>query len=187
MIHYLKLRRVMSAESKAFDLQHQVRNNAQDMQDFLRDLDNWEQDSKEKDKSLSSDKSILKPTIPPVRSSTGNPSKQQQPQSHKVDKKSSKKAKKKGEQKERISAYDYKAWDKLDVESALNEIGTSSESDSAPESLDSDSGGVREDSQEEMAQKRAETERQIGENILLHCIWSYPSSRLQPQTYLRIP
>ena len=157
----------MSSESKAFDLQHQVRNNAQDLQDYLRELDNWEHDSKKKDKSISTSKSILKPTIPPVRSSKGNISKQeQQPQpqqSQKGNKKSSKKPKKKGE---RISAYDYRAWDKLDVEKALNEMTSSESSDSAPESLDSDSAGVRDDdSQEEMAEKRAEAERQIGQFI----------------------
>ena len=38
----------------------QIRNNASDLQDYLKGLEDWETDVKEKDAALSSHKSILK-------------------------------------------------------------------------------------------------------------------------------
>ena len=45
---------------KAGLMQMQIRNNASDLQDYLKGLEDWEADIKEKDAALSSHKSILK-------------------------------------------------------------------------------------------------------------------------------
>ena len=142
----------MSAESNAFNLQHQVRNNANELQDYMRELDNWERDIKKKDQSLSTSKSILKPSIPPVRNATTIQHKQQQEEtSPRKEEKKTKKGK-----KEKIPGYDYSAWDKLDVESALQDMDSSSESDTLLES----EGSGKED--EDYQKEKAEAERQVG-------------------------
>lgn len=41
-------------------MQMRIRNNAGDLQDYLKGLDNWEEDMKKKDASLSKQKPILK-------------------------------------------------------------------------------------------------------------------------------
>ncbi len=41
-------------------MQMQIRNNASDLQDYLKDLETWETDVKKTDTSLSNQKSILK-------------------------------------------------------------------------------------------------------------------------------
>ncbi|KAI6653533.1 RNA polymerase II-associated protein 3-like [Oopsacas minuta] len=142
----------MSAESKAFNLQNQVRINASELQDYLRELDNWESDSKQKDRSISDSKSILKPTIPPVRNASNISLKQKQRQKNE----SKKDINKKGKRKDKINAYDYSAWDKLDVDGALQEMDSSSES----EVEDNSDNSGRDD--EEIQEERAEAERKIG-------------------------
>ena len=44
---------------KAGFMQMQIRNNASDLQDYLKGLEDWDADVKEKDAALSSHKSIL--------------------------------------------------------------------------------------------------------------------------------
>ena len=42
----------MTSASKAIELQLQVKQNAEELQDFMRDLENWEKDIKQKDMEL---------------------------------------------------------------------------------------------------------------------------------------
>lgn len=42
----------MTSTNKAIELQLQVKQNAEELQDFMRDLENWEKDIKEKDMEL---------------------------------------------------------------------------------------------------------------------------------------
>lgn len=42
----------MSAPSKAIELQLQVKQNAEELQDFMRELESWEKDIKEVDSEL---------------------------------------------------------------------------------------------------------------------------------------
>ena len=42
----------MASASKAIELQLQVKQNAEELQDFMRDLENWEKDIKQKDMEL---------------------------------------------------------------------------------------------------------------------------------------
>lgn len=45
---------------KAAAMQMQVRRNAEDLQDFMKGLESWEEEIKEKDQNLSRQKPILK-------------------------------------------------------------------------------------------------------------------------------
>lgn len=97
------------------NLQQQMLKNNEDLKNFMKDLDSWESDIKRRDEELKSKKTVKESVLPPVRNS--------------LDKKKKKKMKKKdggeGKQK-RISSYDYRAWDKFDVEKAC-EDGSSDE------------------------------------------------------------
>ena len=42
----------MTSTSKAIELQLQVKHNAEELQDFMRDLEHWENDIKQKDLEL---------------------------------------------------------------------------------------------------------------------------------------
>lgn len=42
----------MTSTNKAIELQLQVKQNAEELQDFMRDLENWEKDIKQKDMEL---------------------------------------------------------------------------------------------------------------------------------------
>lgn len=44
-------------------MQMQLRNNADELQDYLKDLESWEEDIKERDKKLTKQKPILKEVI----------------------------------------------------------------------------------------------------------------------------
>jgi len=44
----------MASQEKMLQMQMQIRQNAVELQDYLRDLDAWEQDIKQKDKTFTS-------------------------------------------------------------------------------------------------------------------------------------
>lgn len=96
-------------------LQKQIRDNGEDLQNFMRDLNHWEKEMKRKDEALKGESS--EPILPPVR--------------RKVKKTSNNSAnnKKTSEEKpkKRIASYDYSAWDKLDVEKMCEEVDSVSE------------------------------------------------------------
>ncbi|XP_076447781.1 RNA polymerase II-associated protein 3-like [Babylonia areolata] len=99
-------------EEKMFGLHRQLRQNQQDLQDFLSDLGNWEDEMKTKEKDLLNKKADDPTNLPPVRNSLDK-------------KKLKKKRRKKPEQpadKKRISGFDFRAWDKFDVDKALEDI-----------------------------------------------------------------
>ena len=150
-------------ESDAFNLQHQIRNNANELQDYLRDLDSWEQDSKKKDQSLTANRSILKPNLPPIRTTRAASSSQSKPVEQGKPKKSKQtQPPKKSDGKGRISSYDYGAWDRLDVDNALKEMDSSSECES--ESSSGEEKDSREDENQDVwREERAEKERQRGQ------------------------
>ncbi|CAN9508311.1 unnamed protein product [Ophioblennius macclurei] len=134
----------MSGGNKAVELQLQMRQNADDLHSFMRELESWETDIKRRDEELRAggDQEGQK-SLPPVRN-----------KDYKT--KTRKKKKKKQEQKEpngngngeakaeganqasRIKAYDYRSWDKFDVDKALAEMDKeeSNESDSEEAAVD---------------------------------------------------
>lgn len=100
-------------EEKMLNLQMQMRENNLELQDYLRDLDNWEGEMKKKEENLkepdNTDGSSAK--LPPVRNSSKK-----------------KKNKNVNEKKDpapkpiRIKSSDYAAWEKFDVDKACEEV-----------------------------------------------------------------
>uniref|UniRef100_A0A8D8QR02 RNA polymerase II-associated protein 3 n=1 Tax=Cacopsylla melanoneura TaxID=428564 RepID=A0A8D8QR02_9HEMI len=86
-----------------FDIQRQIRNNAEDLHRCSRDLKHWEAEMKRKDLELS--EQLSKKDIPPIRKKC------------KTDPSGSSE-----EKPNRISAFDYSAWDKFDVDKACDEL-----------------------------------------------------------------
>lgn len=93
--------------NKAVELQIQMRHNAEDLQSFTKELNNWEEEIKKKDQQLRTGNASEPPkTLPPVRN-----------KDYKKTRKSVK----------RIKSYDYQAWDKFDVEKTLEDMDAAAE------------------------------------------------------------
>ncbi|XP_065743398.1 RNA polymerase II-associated protein 3 isoform X2 [Phocoena phocoena] len=137
----------MTSASKAIELQLQVKQNAEELQDFMRDLENWEKDIKQKDMELRRQSGVPEENLPPIRN--GNLRKKKK---GKV-KESSKKTKDENI-KNRIKSYDYEAWAKLDVDSILDELDKEeSTHDSLSQESESEEDGIHVDSQKALALK----------------------------------
>ncbi|OBS70729.1 hypothetical protein A6R68_00734, partial [Neotoma lepida] len=133
----------MASTSKAVELQLQVKQNAEELQDFMRDLEHWENDIKQKDMELRRQSGNL----PPIRN--GNFRKKKKSKA----KDSSKKTKEENT-KNRIKSFDYDAWAKLDVDSILDELDKEdSTHDSVSQESESEDDGVRVDSQKALVLK----------------------------------
>lgn len=119
---------VSKHEEKMIGLQHQLRQNQQDLQDFLSDLGNWEDEMKRNEEELRNKKSDEPQKLPPVRNSLDK-------------KKLKKKKKKKSDQqpgKKRISGYDFRAWDKFDVDKALEDVDKEEKKSSSESEYETD-------------------------------------------------
>ncbi|XP_068827205.1 RNA polymerase II-associated protein 3 isoform X2 [Capricornis sumatraensis] len=137
----------MASTSKSIELQLQVKQNAEELQDFMRDLENWEKDIKQKDMELRRQNGVPEENLPPIRN--GNFRKKKK---GKV-KESSKKTKDENT-KNRIKSYDYEAWAKLDVDSILDELDKEeSTHDSVSQESESEEDGIHVDSQKALALK----------------------------------
>ncbi|XP_060758875.1 RNA polymerase II-associated protein 3 [Neoarius graeffei] len=127
----------MSGGNKAMELQMQIRQNAEDLHNFMKELDSWEEDIKKKDKQLRvGNLEDLQKTLPPVRNKDYKKKRKVRSQ---VPAENGQ-----GEEKpvQRIKSSDYKSWDKFDVENALEAL----DKDISPaESNDSDSEEVQVD------------------------------------------
>ncbi|KAM4883344.1 RNA polymerase II-associated protein 3 [Thomomys bottae] len=133
--------------NKAVELQLQVKQNAEELQDFMRDLEHWEKDIKQKDMELRRQSGVLEENLPPIRN--GNFRKKKKSKA----KESSKKTKEENT-KNRIKSYDYEAWAKLDVDSILDELDKEdSTHDSMSQESESEEDGIRIDSQKALALK----------------------------------
>uniref|UniRef100_A0A8C6M5L5 RNA polymerase II-associated protein 3 n=1 Tax=Nothobranchius furzeri TaxID=105023 RepID=A0A8C6M5L5_NOTFU len=125
----------MSVGNKAVEFQLQMRHNVEDLQSFMKDLESWEKDIKQKDEELRTGGEKL----PPVRN-----------KHYKTKMKGKKKKREQsGESKSedsskisRLKSYDYRSWDKFDVDKALAEmdkedcIADSNESDTEDAAVD---------------------------------------------------
>lgn len=134
----------MSGANKAIELQMQMRQNSEDLQNFMRELETWEVDIKKKDEELRTG-SVTEPqkTLPPVRN---RDYKKKRRVKGKVPDKNSQE-----EQKpvQRIKSYDYQSWEKFDVDKALETV----DKEESPESNDSDSEEVQVDKDLAMKEK----------------------------------
>ncbi|XP_032361112.1 RNA polymerase II-associated protein 3 isoform X1 [Etheostoma spectabile] len=142
----------MSGGNKAIELQLQMRQNAEDVQRFMTELGSWEEDIKKKDEELrTAGLPESQKTLPPVRN-----------KDYKTKMRERKKKKKKeptgnGDTKakepseaSRIKAYDYRSWDKFDVDKALTEMD---EEESPAESNESDSEEATADQETALVEK----------------------------------
>jgi len=109
--------------NKAAQLQNQVKQNNTDLTDFLKDLTRWEEQVKDEDNNLKSERR-LEEKLPPVRSKVKNP---KVSLAHKESKKNDE------EKKTRISSYDYDGWSKYDVDAACESASEEESADSEEE------------------------------------------------------
>ncbi|XP_072002929.1 RNA polymerase II-associated protein 3 [Engystomops pustulosus] len=139
----------MSSPSKALELQLQMKQNAEELQDFMRELESWEKDIKKKDAKLSKQTADGEETLPPIRNKDYRKKK-------KSRSKVSTETKKNEENKNpKRKLHDYNYWDKLDVDKALQELD---KEDNTNESMsaESDSGdedGIRINTEKALAEK----------------------------------
>lgn len=101
-------------------MQNNIKNNSEELKDFLNDLNNWEKDIKIVDTQLAGQaKEEKTDVVPPVRCKNKlQTSMSDAPR--KTSGESKRKKKEEGDkEKERIKAYDYAAWDKFDVDKAM--------------------------------------------------------------------
>ncbi|KAL2102937.1 hypothetical protein ACEWY4_002105 [Coilia grayii] len=138
----------MSSGNKAIELQMQMRQNTEDLQNFMRELDSWESEIKKKDEQLrTGDVGDTSKNIPPVRNKDFK-KKKRRPK----NKEPGKDAHNEDKQPSRIKSYDYEAWEKFDVDKALESM---EKEDSPEESNDSDSedGALKIDQEAALAEK----------------------------------
>uniref|UniRef100_A0ACB8FP02 Uncharacterized protein n=1 Tax=Sphaerodactylus townsendi TaxID=933632 RepID=A0ACB8FP02_9SAUR len=137
----------MTSPSKALELQLQVRQNAEELQDFVKDLESWEKDIKEKDLDLRRQTGALEKDLPPIRNETYKKKKRKKIKA--VSKKTTEE-----NQKNKIKSYDYEAWEKLDVDKILEELDKQdSTHDSVSLESDSEEDGIHVDTEKALAEK----------------------------------
>ncbi|XP_074017819.1 RNA polymerase II-associated protein 3 [Numenius arquata] len=137
----------MSAPNKALELQLQMKQNAEELQDFMRELESWEKDIKEVDSELRKQSGVPEENLPPIRN-----------KAFKKKKKSKSKVPSKitteENKKNKIKSYDYEAWGKLDVDKILEELDKEdSTHDSVSPESDSEEDGIRIDAEKALAEK----------------------------------
>lgn len=117
--------KLSASEEKMLMLQHHMRENNMDLEAFVKDMNKWEDDIKEKEQKLKSEKAVNgKQELPPVRNSL------------KIKKKKKVKTVKDDDSqgmkpRKRISGYDYRSWDKLDIDKMCDDVDNQEKSDSS--------------------------------------------------------
>ncbi|GIY69958.1 RNA polymerase II-associated protein 3 [Caerostris darwini] len=114
---------------EGISIQNQIRNNSEDVQKFLKDLSEWEKDMKKKEHELKLLQVSDVQVIPPIRNSLSRSKKRNRQK---------KNTKEPNTVKERISSYNYKAWEEFDVDSELKKMDEDKEEASSSESSDSE-------------------------------------------------
>uniref|UniRef100_A0A8D0L6A9 RNA polymerase II-associated protein 3 n=1 Tax=Sphenodon punctatus TaxID=8508 RepID=A0A8D0L6A9_SPHPU len=136
----------MTSPNKAVELQLQMRQNAEELQDFMRELESWEEEMKERDSELKNQSGFPEEKLPPIRNEA---SKKKKSKTKTPSKKTTEENK-----KNKIKSYDYEAWGKLDVDRILEELdkGDSTHDSVSPES-DSEEDGIHIDTKKALAEK----------------------------------
>ncbi|XP_065698002.2 RNA polymerase II-associated protein 3 [Patagioenas fasciata] len=137
----------MSSPNKALELQLQMKQNAEELQDFMRELESWEKDIKEVDSELRKQSGVPEENLPPIRN-----------KAFKKKKKNKSKLPSKitsvENKKNKIKSYDYEAWGKLDVDKILEELDKEdSTHDSVSPESDSEEDGIHIDAEKSLAEK----------------------------------
>lgn len=107
-------------EMKMFNLQQQVRQNQGELEEYLKEMNNWEEEVKRKESDVLKQKPNKAMDIPPVRNCM-----------FKKKKKKVKKSKDETGKPSRISGYDYRKWDKFNVDKELEKIEAQEKSESS--------------------------------------------------------
>ncbi|NWS11546.1 RPAP3 protein, partial [Pachyramphus minor] len=137
----------MNAPNKAIELQLQMKQNAEELQDFVRELESWEKDIKEVDSELRKQSGVPEENLPPIRNKAFKKKK-------KSKSKVSSKITSEENKKNKIKSYDYEAWGKLDVDKILEELDKEdSTHDSVSPESDSEEDGIRIDAEKALAEK----------------------------------
>ena len=122
----------MNSNTNTMEIQQQVRNNASELNDFLKGMKTWQQEMQAKDnqlleaarlkkeKELDKTPSTRKLISPPPKRTSRKADESQK--SKKMSKEMNKIDSNKKMQTEKIKAYDYSGWDKFDVDKACDEI-----------------------------------------------------------------
>ena len=97
--------------NKFAELQLHMKNNQAELSDYLKDLDDWTNDIKEKERRLFNSSADNGSTAAPLRNSS----------SKTKAKGDGTRGNKKGNEsdKKKLSSYDYRAWDRFDVVSCI--------------------------------------------------------------------
>ncbi|XP_027537999.1 RNA polymerase II-associated protein 3 isoform X2 [Neopelma chrysocephalum] len=137
----------MNAPNKTVELQLQMKQNAEELQDFVRELESWEKDIKEVDSELRKQSGVPEENLPPIRNKAFK--KKKKSKSNIPSKITSEENK-----KNKIKSYDYEAWGKLDVDKILEELDKEdSTHDSVSQESDSEEDGIRIDAEKALAEK----------------------------------
>nr|XP_060633534.1 RNA polymerase II-associated protein 3 [Anolis sagrei ordinatus] len=137
----------MTSPSKAIELQLQLRQNAEEMQDMVKELERWEKDIKEKDCDLRRQSGVPEKDLPPIRNEAYKKKKKSKVRT--VSKKTTEENK-----KNKIKSNDYEAWGKLDVDKILEELDKEdSTHDSVSLESDSEEDGIHIDMEKAIAEK----------------------------------
>ncbi|KAJ7410009.1 RNA polymerase II-associated protein 3 [Pitangus sulphuratus] len=137
----------MNAPNKTIELQLQMKQNAEELQDFVRELESWEKDIKEVDSELRKQSGVPEENLPPIRNKAFKKKKKSK---SKVPSKITSEENKKN----KIKSYDYEAWGKLDVDKILEELDKEdSTHDSVSPESDSEEDGIRIDAEKALEEK----------------------------------
>uniref|UniRef100_A0A8C5TFB3 RNA polymerase II-associated protein 3 n=1 Tax=Malurus cyaneus samueli TaxID=2593467 RepID=A0A8C5TFB3_9PASS len=123
-----------------------MKQNAEELQDFMRELESWEKDIKEVDSELRKQSGVPEENLPPIRNKVFKKKKSKSKVPSKITSEENKKNK--------IKSYDYEAWGKLDVDKILEELDKEdSPHDSVSPESDSEEDGIRVDAEKALAEK----------------------------------
>ncbi|XP_022045045.1 RNA polymerase II-associated protein 3 [Acanthochromis polyacanthus] len=138
----------MSGGNKAVELQLQMRQNAEDLHSFMKELESWETDMKRRDEELrTGGVQEVEKNLPPVRNKYYKNKKREKKKTELSGNGDAKAEETK--QASRIKAYDYRSWDKFDVDKALEEM----DKEECHESNESDSEEAAVDQEKALAEK----------------------------------
>ncbi|XP_038054486.1 RNA polymerase II-associated protein 3-like [Patiria miniata] len=150
---------------KFLQMQQQLRHDNEDLQSYLRDLKNWEADIKQKDEALRQTKDTQDAVLPPIRNQGKRKPKQARKKKPKPATKPSQSEagdqNRAGTRHSRIRAYDYRSWDKFDVDKACAEVD-SDEEDEVP-ATQGENGEEMETDTDSEEERELERQRRIQE------------------------
>jgi tetratricopeptide (TPR) repeat protein len=139
-------------ERKLIDMQYQMRENNSYLNDYMKDLNSWTDDIKKKDENIKNTANTTTTTkdLPPIRNFIPPPK----------PKKKSKKKNLPPRPTSSIHAYDYRAWDKYDVDGECERVDDQQEENDNADNEEEDDDD--EEWQEEVLKKKAEYYKDCG-------------------------